>query len=135
MDLQKAFDTMVLINVMNNLWEARIKGKIWRFIYEINKKAIIHIKTPFGTTSSIETHENLKQGSVLASKMAAIHTDGVNKLFKNSGLGILYGKINIGNLLFQDDIIRIENTAKRMDKANKYFETFEKINKMEFHPS
>ena len=134
MDLQKAFDTMVLTNVMNNLWEADIKGKIWRFIYEINKKAIIHIKTPFGTTTSIETHKNLKQGSVLASKMAAIHTDGVNKLFKNSGLGILYGKISIGNLLFQDDIIRIENTAKKMDEANKYFESFEKINKMEFHP-
>ena len=134
MDLKKAFDTMVLVNVMNNMWEAGIRGKIWRIIYEINKKAIIYIKTPFGTTTSLETYENLKQGSVLASKMAAMHTDTVNKIFKNSGLGIMYGKMNIGNLLFQDDIIRIEATAKKMDEANKYLETFEKINKMEFHP-
>ena len=48
MDLSKAFDKMVLKIVMNNLWDAEVRGKIWRVIYKINEYAELTIKTPFG---------------------------------------------------------------------------------------
>ena len=42
-DLKKAFDKMVVKNILQNLWESGIRGKIWRFIKIINEKAIIRI--------------------------------------------------------------------------------------------
>ena len=43
-DLIKAFDKMILKNIMNDLWRGGIKGKIWRNIYEINRKSTIKSK-------------------------------------------------------------------------------------------
>ena len=81
-DLVKAFDKMMLKNVMIDLWNAGVRGRIWRNIYTINKEAFIKVKTPMGPTRDAEIGETLKQGSVLASTLAALHTDGVNRLFK-----------------------------------------------------
>ena len=41
LDLVKAFDKMDLKGVMLDVWKCNVKGKIWRNIYEINKKANI----------------------------------------------------------------------------------------------
>ena len=49
-DLKKAFDKMILKHVMNDLWEANVKGKIWRNIFKI--------KTPYGNT---ENNINVQQ--------------------------------------------------------------------------
>ena len=134
MDLSKAFDKMVLKNILNNLWEAEIRGKIWRIIYKINEYANLTISTPFGTTNEFMCQEILKQGSVIASTLAALHVDNVNKYFEEENLGTYYGTIKIENLLFQDDIVRFEDDENKMNKANIILNIFENINKMEFHP-
>ena len=134
LDLIKAFDKMILKNVMTDLWKCNVRGKIWRVIYIMNKQATIRIKTNFGKTETIEIGETLKQGSVMASLLAAMHTDTVNNLFKHQGLGTYYGKIHIGNLIFQDDIARIEENPDHMNDANKLFSAFKNKNRMEFHP-
>ena len=133
LDLIKAFDKMYLTAVLIDIWRSEIKGRIWRNIYHINKKAHIAIKTPVGITDITTIAESLKQGSVLASTLAALHTDSVNKTFKNSGLGVRYGKILVNNLLFQDDILKMETSSKRLNEANRYYETFQNNNRMKFH--
>ena len=133
LDLIKAFDKMILKAVMLDLWKCDVKGRIWRNIYKINKTATLSIKTPFGNTSKFEVAENLKQGSVLATQMASLHTDGVSKLFINKGLHISYGNLQLNNLLFQDDILRIQQSADEMNKSNKIYEVYQHNNRMEFH--
>ena len=135
LDLIKAFDKMILRNVMTDLWKCQVRGKIWRVIYLMNKQATISIKTNFGKTETIKIGETLKQGSVMASLLAAMHTDTVNMLFEHQGLGTYYGKIQIGNLIFQDDIVRIEHNPDLMNTANKQFLAFKNKNRMEFHPT
>ena len=134
MDLSKAFDKMVLKNIMVNLWNAKIRGRIWRTILKINEYAQLTVSTPFGTTKEFTANEILKQGSVLASTLAAMHIDDINKYFVNENLGTYYGEIKIENLLFQDDIVRFEDSEEGLNKANVILEIFENINKMEFHP-
>ena len=131
-DLQKAFDKMILKNVMDNLWNAEAKGRIWRNIYEINKTTDAIIKTPYGETEKIHITEILKQGSVLASTLAALHTDSSTRL-KEEELGARYGDIYIHSLLFQDDIARIETNAEKLNAANKIYEIFQDLNGMMFH--
>ena len=133
MDLKKAFDKMVLKNVLNDLWKANIKGKIWRNIFKINQVTRIKIKTPYGETDYSETGEIVKQGSVLASTLAALHTNGVNEYFSLSGLGMNYGKIHIPNLIYQDDIVRIEKSEHDMNRANKIHQVYQHVNRMQFH--
>ena len=134
MDLSKAFDKMVLKNIMVNLWNAEIRGRIWRTILKINEYANLTVSTPFGTTEEFTSKEILKQGSVLASTLAAMHIDDINNYFGNENLGTYYGEIKIENLLFQDDIVRFEDNEDGLNKANVILEIFENINKMEFHP-
>ena len=42
--------------------------------------------------------------------------------------------MRVENLIFQDDIIRFENSENQLNTANIIFEIFQNINKMEFHP-
>ena len=133
MDLVKAFDTMVLKSVLLDLWKINIKGKAWRMIYILNKKSIVKIITGVGVSEESEIGESVKQGTVLATSLAALHTDNINTYFKGTGLGIYYGNINIQNLLFQDDIVRLENNATNLNKANKINEVYQNIKRMEFH--
>ena len=59
LDLIKAFDKMQLKLVMNDMWTAGVRGRIWRNIYEINREAKIHIKTPMGITEGREIGRDL----------------------------------------------------------------------------
>ena len=133
-DLVKAFDKMILKNVMNDLWNANVKGKIWRNIYKINQRALIKVLTPAGPTEEFQIGETLKQGSVLASTLASLHTDSVNRVFENTGIGINYGNIRINQLLFQDDILKIESTPEDLNIANSIYSWFANKNRMAYHP-
>ena len=133
LDLVKAFDKMDLKGVMLDVWKCNVKGKIWRNIYEINKKANIHVKTPVGISDPVTIKQALKQGSVLASVMAALHTDAVNRTFNNEKYGVNYGEILLNNLLFQDDIIKLESDENRLNEANLLYQTFQHNNRMMFH--
>ena len=131
-DLKKAYDKMILKNVMNDLWNSTIKGKIWRNIYKINENTDIIVKTPYGNTQKTKVEQILKQGSVLASIMAALHTDTSTK-YDQHELGIWYGQQHLNSLLFQDDIARIETSPTNLNIANKYYEVFQDMNGMLFH--
>ena len=130
-DLQKAFDKMVLRNIMEDLWRKNVRGKIWRNIYIINSKARLSIKTAFGETEEVKVGEVLKQGSVLASTLAAMHTDTLSEY---SNKGVKYGQITIPQLIFQDDIVKFDRSQENLQKSNKVLESFQKYNRMAFHP-
>ena len=135
-DLKKAFDKMVVKNILQNLWESGIRGKIWRFIKKINDKAIIRIKTnAANTTDEFTTKDILKQGSVLAANLAAMHTDTLAEKFRYRNLAVEYGNISLPLLLFQDDVVKFDKSAIDIQASNIILESFQFENKMEFHPT
>ena len=85
-------------------------------------------------SNTFTCNEILKQGSVMASTLAAMHVDDIKNYFVNENYGVYYGETRIENLLFQDDIIRFENSEEYLNNANIIMEIFQNINKMEFHP-
>ena len=108
-------------------------NKIWRVTYNINQKAIIRIKSNLGITNELLVGEILKQGSVLAANLAALHTDTLSKRFNHSGQGTHYGQELIPLLLYQDDIVKFDENSINMQKSNIILETFQNENKMEYH--
>ena len=133
LDLRKAFDKMILRNIMQNLWNIGIRGKIWRNIYNINKNATIKIKTAIGQTNEFTVGETLKQGSVLATNLAALHTDTVSNRFTHTGLGANYGNEIVPLLLYQDDIVKFDKNRTNMQKSNIILEIFQDENRMQYH--
>ena len=134
LDLVKCFDKLVLQYVMNDMWEAGVRGKIWRNIYITNKSADVTVNTSVGATSKFSITETVKQGSILAAPMAALHTDGVNKMLnQGSGSGVSYGEVRINNLIFQDDILKVAEDKKQLNEANIIYDIFGKLNKMQYH--
>ena len=134
LDLIKAFDKMSLKHILNELWRCNVRGKIWRIIYIINNHSNISIKTAMGNSPEFQINESLKQGSVLATSLAAMHTDSITRIFENEGMGIMYGSIRLNCLLFQDDIIKIETSIHNLNKSNEMITHFQQLNLMEFHP-
>ena len=49
---------------MDNLYKCKIKGKIYRLIFELNRSNKIQIKTGVGLTDWFNTGGNVTQGSV-----------------------------------------------------------------------
>ena len=49
---------------MISLYEAGIKGKLYRLLYLLNNDTQIRVKTSFGLTDLAATGENVAQGSI-----------------------------------------------------------------------
>ena len=63
-DISKYFDKEVLRDAMDTLFEAGIRGKLYRLWFMLNRDAQIRVKTSFGLTGIAATGENVAQGSI-----------------------------------------------------------------------
>ena len=48
------------------IWEANIRGKLWRILYNLNSNITAKILTRFGLTRIINVNGGVKQGGVLS---------------------------------------------------------------------
>ena len=45
LDLIKYFDSESLMDIQNELYKSEVRGRLYRLIYEMNKKSTIKVKT------------------------------------------------------------------------------------------
>ena len=62
---EKCFDSLWLEDCINSLWDNGIKDDTLSFIYYMNAKANVIVKTPFGDTDPMHLTNIVKQGTVL----------------------------------------------------------------------
>ena len=77
-DLEKAYDQAWKDAVSYTLWNRRIKGKIWRIIYELNSHQKIKIQTKFGLTDELIVNDSLRQGKPLSGPEFLCFIDDLN---------------------------------------------------------
>ena len=107
-DISKFFDRENLKDGLNALYNCGIHGKLYRLIFELNKKTVLKVKTGVGLSKSTELGENITQGSIGGALISTVNLDyTVNNQFKNSNHEISYSDTKIQPLIFQDDISRI----------------------------
>ena len=74
----------------------------------MNSKTKIKIKSGVGFSDTKESGENIGQGTVDGAIISAANLDdGITTYFEDSTEEICYGKVKLGPLLYQDDIVRI----------------------------
>ena len=104
-DLSKYFDKESLRDAMNSLYDAGIKGKLYRLWFMMNCDNQVKVLTSAGMTGIRATGENVGQGTVGGAILSSLNLDvGVTEGFSESGHEIYYGgKIRLNPLLYQDD--------------------------------
>ena len=107
-DFQQAFDSLWLQDCILVLKRLGVENHMLKLIYEMNKTAIVQVKTPFGLTDPAEVNDIVKQGGVLGSPMCSATTAeycGIN-------VGIVIGTASIATLAFVDDIADLSGSSE-----------------------
>ena len=86
-----------------------------KLIYNLNKRALVSVNTPFGPTRQFETDPIVKQGTVLGSVLCSSSTGE----YCDENTGIKLGEAEISSLLYVDDIIDLSQTLNDCIKAHK----------------
>ena len=66
LDLVKYFDSESQMDIQNELYKTKIRGRLYHLAYEMNKEAVIRVKTSVGISDSREVKELITQGSIEA---------------------------------------------------------------------
>ena len=123
-DISKFFDRENLQDGMNTLYQCGIKGKLYRLIYELNRKTSLKVKTGVGLSESAVLGENITQGSIGGALFSTVNLDySVNNHFQKSEHEISYSNVRLQPMIFQDDISRICLTPEDAQAGNIYIES------------
>ena len=104
---------------MNEVYRNKVRGKVYRLLFNMNKKAQIKVNTSVGISQSKETGPNVQQGTVEAAILSSNSVDkGVNDAFVSSDCEIAYYTINLYPQMFMDDIFRMAKDRTSAQFAN-----------------
>ena len=122
-DISKFFDKENLKDGMNALYNCGINGKLYRLIFELNRKTALKVKTGVGMSKSAELGENITQGSIGGALFSTASLDyTVNNHFETSQHEISYSNIRLQPLIFQDDIARLTSSVVDAQAGNRMIE-------------
>ena len=71
LDLLNFFDHEVLLDAMDELHKANVKGKLYKLIYELNRNTKIRVIMAVGESKERETGENKAQGLIDGGKVSS----------------------------------------------------------------
>ena len=110
---------------MNSLYDAGIKGKLYRLWFMMNCDNQVKVLTSTGMTGIRTTGENVGQGTVGGAILSSLNLDvGVTEGFKESCHEIYYGgKIRLNPLLYQDDSLRLATSVSSAQYGNNLMES------------
>ena len=133
-DLKKMFDMEDLFDCLDQIYACKVKGKVYRLLYEMNKNVRIKIKTPVGITQSEDTGPQVTQGSVEAATISSVSIgNGVSDTFAHSDVEVVYGNVSLGPQMFMDDIARMAENIMSAQYANDLMEEIVGSKGLEFN--
>ena len=97
---EKLFDSLLLEDCINSLWDLGVKDNMLYLIHLLNTKASVTSKTPMGDTHPLLLSNLVKQGTVLGSVLNNCSLDG----FSQEGFSYQFGLVEIKTSLFVDSI-------------------------------
>ena len=112
-DISKYFDSEVLKDAMASLYEAGVKGKLYRLWFELNRETEIRVRTGVGTTQVAVVGETVAQGSIGGGLVSSLNLDvEVNNFFEGSMNEAGYSYIRFQPMILQDDLSRLCTSAE-----------------------
>ena len=97
-----------------------------QLIYNLNKRAVVTVQTPFGPSPTFETDPIVKQGTVLGPCMCSSSTGE----YCGRNPGVCVGSTVISSLVYVDDIIDLSSTLEDFSTSHQNALLFSKIKKL-----
>ena len=114
-DASKFFDKEVLVDCMDELYQAGIDPRAYRMFFRLNEKTKIRVRTGCGFTLWEEAGDLLGQGSGGAAKVSALNLDRkLDRVFKDSKEMISYGSVKQRPYAFQDDSLALIDNIEHL---------------------
>ena len=127
-DYEQAFDSLWVEKCVLALKNLGVSKEMLQLIYNLNEKAEVIVKTPYGLTSSFVTEPIVKQGTVLGPILCSSST--AEYCGRNEGVQV--GDMVLSSLLYVDDVLDL--TASLLNRANAHKQAlmFSKENNLYF---
>jgi hypothetical protein len=113
-DFEQAFDSLWLQDCILSLHDLGVPAYILELIYNLNRQAIITVKTPYGLTSAAVVEDLVQQGRVLAPVLGSATTAE----YCGSNKGVSVGTCKISSLAFVDDMMDLSDDAPDAEIAH-----------------
>ena len=125
LDLVKYFDSESLADALNELHREKVRGELYRIVYEMKRKTRIKVRTSVGDSEERVTNENITQGSAEGGVLSSSNLGkGVEDFFSSSETETYYGLLKLLPQSYQDDLMRL---SKDPVSAQYGFDRFETI--------
>ena len=108
------FDSLWLEDCINCLWGCGVKDDILYLVFQLNKKAMITVRTPVGNTEPFQINNIVKQGTVLGPVLNNCSLDDNCA----EGQGYVMGTVAIKALEFVDDIADQNSGSENAANSN-----------------
>ena len=102
-------------------------------MYKLNEKAVIKVKTPFGTTEPFTAPTIVKQGTVLGSKLCCASTAEICDEDCTGGASV--GTVSLVSTVYVDDANRINNDINDTVINHDKFVFFSLKKRLPIHPT
>ena len=123
LDLIKYFDSENLIDNMDELYKGNVKGKLYRLVYELNKKTNVKVRTAVGDSEERVIDDIVAQGSKEAGLISSQSlSKGVEDFFSTSECEVSYASLPLLPQSYQDDLARLCMDPQSAQLGNDRFE-------------
>jgi hypothetical protein len=110
LDVKKAFDTVWQDGLWKKMYEAGVKGKLWRLIRAIYKdpeSCVIVDGEKTRWFGKGNESQGVRQGCPLSSILFDLYMDGLAQRLKALGKGLVLNGRTLASLLFADDVVLV----------------------------
>ena len=108
LDLVKYFDKENLLDVLNELYKAKVKGKVYKLVHEMNKDTKITVRTSVGESNKREVNNSVSQGSIDGGILSSNNlSKGIDDFFTSSECEVSFVEVPLLPQSYQDDVCRM----------------------------
>ena len=141
MDFTKAYDLVWRDGLFQELHEAGVKGKAWRVVRDMYRKARSCVTVKGKPSDWWNIHQGVRQGSVLSPLLFSIAINPLIHELKKRRIGVRLGPIrgisepiHIPGLLFADDLVVMTETEQELRDTLKFLDQWAKRRRFIFNP-
>ena len=127
-DYAQCFDALWLEDCIVSLWNLGVRDETLSTIYNMNKKAVIQVKTPVGMSNKFTQETIVKQGTVSGPPMCSTST--AEFVAKNKVRGFPLGETRIYTMVLVDDILNANTAPDDVIKSHENMEQFSELKRL-----
>jgi hypothetical protein len=132
-DVRKAYDTVWREKAYCNIFDAGVRGRLWRQLQAMHGGLNRKVRHPLGDTESFDVPRGVAQGAVESPWVYSSFIEGLARELKQSGFGIIIAGRRVPLLMYADDIVIMASSRKEMLAMNKIAEAFAVKNRFQFN--